>query len=111
MTEFMMLMKGSGKTEDWAGYIDKLISSGTFRGGSELANGSCISKASTTNDCTVVGFMRFEAENRKQRTKNKEQILALLPGNPVYESGGEIEVLEIVLRYGGGIDGSQTNRG
>lgn len=90
MAEFMMLMKGSGKAEEWPGYIDKLISSGTFRGGSELANGSCVSKAGSSGECTVVGFMRFEADS-------KEQVLALLPGNPVYESGGEIEVLEIVL--------------
>ena len=35
MAEFMMLMKGSGKREDWAGYINKLIKSGMFRGGSD----------------------------------------------------------------------------
>lgn len=89
MAEFMMLMKGSGKADEWAGYIEKLVNSGTFRGGSELANGSCISKTDTNSACTVTGFMRFEAVN-------KEQILALLPGNPVYESGGSVEVLEIV---------------
>ncbi len=90
MAEFMMLMKGSGKAEEWAGYIDKLVSSGTFRGGSELGNGSCVSKASADDDCTVTGFMRFEGDS-------KEQVLALIPGNPVYESGGSVEVLEIVL--------------
>ncbi len=90
MAEFMMLMKGSGKAEEWAAYIDKLIRSGTFRGGSELANGSCVNKNVANSECMVTGFMRFEADN-------KNQILALLPGNPVYESGGSVEVLELVI--------------
>jgi len=90
MAEFMMLMKGAGNAEDWAPYIDKLIQSGTFRGGSELGNGSCESKANQNGDCSVTGFMRFEADN-------KQQVMDLLPGNPVYEAGGEVEVLEIVV--------------
>jgi len=90
MAEFMMLMKGAGKADLWASYINTLIDSGMFRGGSELANGSCVSKTDANGECSVSGFMRFEADN-------KEQVMALMPGNPVYESGGSIEVLEIVL--------------
>jgi len=90
MAEFMMLMKGSGEAEDWANYIDKLVMSGTFRGGSELSNGSNACKNDKPSNCTVTGFMRFEADD-------KQQIMDLLPGNPVYEAGGEVEVLEIVV--------------
>lgn len=89
MAQFMMLMKGSGKAEDWASYIDALIKTGKFRGGSELSNGTCQSKTEKSTSCTVTGFMQFEADSA-------EDIIALLPGNPVYESGGSVEVLEIV---------------
>ncbi len=89
MAEFMMLMKGSGAPEAWTSYINKLIDSGQFRGGSELGNGQCHSKAKHDTLCSVTGFMRFEAESM-------DDITALLPGNPVYESGGSIELLEIV---------------
>lgn len=85
----MMLMKGSGKAEDWPGYIEGLIKTGKFRGGSELSNGTSQSKNENSTSCTVTGFMRFEADSF-------HEITSLLPGNPVYESGGSVEVLEIV---------------
>ncbi len=39
--------------------------------------------------CTITGFMRFEAENINQ-------IRAWLAGNPVFESGGDVELLELI---------------
>ena len=36
----------------------------------------------------VTGFMRFRAES-------VEEVESLLEGNPVYESGGEIEIHEL----------------
>lgn len=90
MAEYMMLMKGSGAAEAWAAYISKLADSGKFRGGSELGNGQCHSKVNDNSDCAVTGFMRFEADSI-------DEIEALLPGNPVYESGGSVELLEIVI--------------
>jgi len=43
MSEFLMLMKGDGgTTEQWNIYIEKLIATGMFRGGSALANGQSI---------------------------------------------------------------------
>ncbi len=38
----------------------------------------------------MTGFMRFEAENI-------ERVQELITGNPVYEAGGEIEVLELLV--------------
>ncbi len=90
MSEYMMLMKGTGNNDDWQAYIDKLIESGRFRGGSILGNGKCVSKQGADRDCTVTGFMRFEADNI-------DQIKELLADNPDYESGSEIEILKIMV--------------
>ncbi len=90
MAEFMMLMKGgAGEKGDWTTYIEGLIKTGLFRGGSALSNGLCANKQGTQRSCTVTGFMRFEADTI-------QQIQALLNGNPVYESGGEVELLELI---------------
>ena len=93
MKEYMMLMKsggGSSSADDWAAYIEKLVASGKFRGGSSLGNGFTIKKGEDARDGgTVGGFMRFEAESI-------DEVRALLDGNPAYESGAEIEIHELV---------------
>ena len=90
MAEFMMLMKGGAvENGDWNIYIDRLTKTGLFRGGSALSNGLCANTQVTKRSCTVTGFMRFEASTI-------QQIHALLAGNPVYESGGEVELLELI---------------
>lgn len=90
MAHYMLLMKGTASDpEDWARYIDGLIATGKFRGGSALGDGAAIRKGSAPGPCTVTGFMRFEAEDI-------DEVRALLTGNPVYESGGEVELLEEV---------------
>ncbi len=97
MADFMMLMLGDrqvpddSSSEDWASYIDKLIKTGSFRGGSALGNGIAVYDKSNEGSaaCTATGFMRFEAEAI-------DDVVALLDGNPVYEAGGKIEILEIV---------------
>ncbi len=89
MAEFMMIMKGAGENADWKTYIDSLMKTGLFRGGSALSNGLYANKQGSNRSCVVTGFMRFEADNL-------HQIRALLTGNPVYESGGEVELLELI---------------
>ena len=89
----MMLMKTGNRAvndTDWAQYIDSLTKTELFRGGSALGAGFCMIQTSQHTECTVSGFMRFEADSI-------EQILALIHGNPVYEAGGEVEVLELLL--------------
>ena len=44
MPEYVMLMKGSAASGDWDDYIEKLVSSGKFRGGSSLGNGVSVAK-------------------------------------------------------------------
>ena len=53
-----------------------------------LGNGSSVSKAGEA-ECIVTGYMRFEADDI-------EKIKALLEGNPTYENGREVEILEMV---------------
>ena len=90
MSEYMMLMKGTGGSPDeWKEYIDKLVASGKFRGGSAMANGVCVVKDGRDTSCEVTGFMRFEANSR-------QEVQDLLSGNPVYEAGGKIEISEVV---------------
>ncbi len=89
MAEFMMLMKGADRNGDWDAYVKRLLGTGKFRGGSVLGNGVCVKKDGREGPCVVRGFMRFEADTI-------DEVRALLEGNPVYEAGGEIELLELV---------------
>lgn len=90
MREFLMLMKASGGTpEDWNNYINTLVASGLFRGGSALGNGLRASKNHENTNCEITGFMRFEAESINE-------VSALLSGNPVIEAGGEVEISELL---------------
>ena len=87
MADFVMLMMGSASEGDWEVYIEKLIASGKFRGGSSLGNGIAAIKGQDDDEAGVTGFMRFSAENL-------DEIKALLPGNPLFEAGGRVELLE-----------------
>lgn len=93
MKEFMMIMKGGnhdGNAADWQRYIDCLSESGMFRGGSAFGKGVCVSGSDDSCECLTTGYMRFEAASI-------ENILTLVAGNPVFESGGDVEVHELVL--------------
>lgn len=90
MAEYMMIMKGPGGKGDWMSYINTLQESGLFRGGSVLGNGVNIGKDQPDQPCTVTGFMRFEADDIAQ-------VRALINGNPDYESGGQVEILELIV--------------
>ena len=89
MSQFLMVMKGSAAGGDWEGYVETLIDKDKFRGGSSLGNGVCIVKNGDESSCIVTGYIRFTAENIAEAK-------SLLVGNPVYESGGAIELLEEV---------------
>jgi len=55
-----------------------------------LGNGQCMNKTDSSKTCSVTGYMRFEADNI-------EQVKALISGNPTYENGNDIEVLEVIF--------------
>ncbi|MEE4281074.1 MAG: hypothetical protein V2I41_03960, partial [Pseudomonadales bacterium] len=56
-------------------------------GGSSLGNGISVSKGRSDGTCEVTGFMRFSAESI-------DEVRKLVSGNPLYEAGGRIELLE-----------------
>ena len=82
-------MRSSESEGDWSSYIEKLIGTGMFRGGSAFGNSRCLSKASDNTECVATGYMRFEADSI-------DEIQALLAGNPTYEAGGAVEIHELI---------------
>ena len=89
MPDYVMLMKGTAESGDWDTYIEKLVESGLFRGGSSLGKGIAVSKRVADGACETTGYMRFSADSI-------EDVKELLEGNPVYQAGGCIEILEEV---------------
>lgn len=75
--------------EQWDAFFAAAKNSGTFQGGSEIANQYQIGKKSVpkiTNG--IVGVMRFESDD-------KRKILTLLEIHPVYLQGGTLELCEM----------------
>ena len=87
MADYVMLMMGSESMGDWDAYIEKLIVSGKFRGGSSLGHGISAAKDQSDGGSEVTGYMRFSADTI-------EEVRNLLSGNPLYEAGGRVEILE-----------------
>ena len=87
MPNYVMIMVGASPAGDWEPYIDHLLQSGLFRGGSTLGNGMVLTKGSPQQTCEVNGFIRFEAANI-------HEVRQLIQGNPHSEAGGRIELLE-----------------
>jgi hypothetical protein len=94
MPDYLMLMHNdpvrSASESDWGAYIQTLVKSGTFRGGSAIGPGVCRRKSGTAPPVTaqIGGYIRLEAESLGE-------VEALLAGNPVFENGGTIELREL----------------
>jgi hypothetical protein len=75
----------------WEKYFAMLRASGQFSGGSSIGSGVCISKSGVAKAITshLAGYIRVQAENL-------EQAMKLLVGNPVIESGGTVEIRELL---------------
>jgi hypothetical protein len=74
----------------WARYFTKLRGSGRFDGGSSIGAGECLSKTGTTKPVTshLSGYIRVRAESLEEAKR-------LVVGNPVFESGGTVELREL----------------
>ncbi|BDB20747.1 hypothetical protein cym2001_41120 [Pseudomonas sp. CYM-20-01] len=74
----------------WARYITRLRGTGLFDGGSAICEGECLRKGHTSVAAVadISGFVRV-------RAKNLEDAKALFVGNPVFEAGGTVEILEL----------------
>jgi hypothetical protein len=96
MNDYILLMHndapgGTGDSDDaWAAYFAKLRQSGAFQGGSAIGGGICASKSSSARAITqhVSGYIRVRAESMDSARE-------LVIGNPVFESGGTVEIREL----------------
>jgi hypothetical protein len=93
MADFIFLMHddaAGGAGLDWDPYLTRLREAGVFQGGSSIGDGACVRKAGATPDTTahLSGFIRVTA-------RDFAHAQSLLPGNPVYEAGGTVEIREL----------------
>ena len=74
----------------WGPYIARLRTTGHFQGGSAIGPGVCVRKASPQPGVTshLSGFIRVVADSL-------DHARTLVIGNPVFESGGTVEIREL----------------
>jgi hypothetical protein len=93
MADFILLMHDDAPGEarlDWDPYLTKLREAGVFQGGGAIGDGACVRKAGQTPDTTahITGFVRVSA-------RDFDHARSLLPGCPVFEAGGTVEIREL----------------
>jgi hypothetical protein len=74
----------------WAPYITRLRMSGHLQGGSAIGSGVCVRKSGPEPAIThhLSGFIRVVADSL-------DHARTLIIGNPVFESGGTVEIREL----------------
>lgn len=90
MADYILLMHGDGagdRAADWGPYIERLVASGRLRGGSAIGEGACFRRAAPAGPLSdrLTGFLRISAESL-------EDAASCLAGNPVYDTGGTVEI-------------------
>ncbi|MDZ4374089.1 MAG: hypothetical protein U1C74_22055 [Phenylobacterium sp.] len=77
---------------DWDPYLTRLREAGVFQGGSTIGEGECVRKLGRAPEPTahISGFIRVTA-------RDLEDARTLLPGNPVFEAGGTVEIRELPM--------------
>lgn len=95
MNELIFLMHVDTLTEekaaDWESYIERLIATGNFQGGSSIGKGFAYRKGHSTTpaDDEINGFIRIQGVSLDDA---KEYLV----GNPTFEAGGMVEVRELI---------------
>ena len=94
MPDYLLLMHNDAtepeRDEDWGAYLALLRGSGKFDGGSAIGTGVCVRKSGVAPSIAshLTGFLRVNAEDL-------EEAVRLVAGNPVYETGGTVEIREL----------------
>jgi hypothetical protein len=94
MTEYILFMHDdtTGPTSDaaWERYFEFLGSTGAFEGGSSIGGGTCARRDGAPRELTprIAGFIRVRAQSLDDARR-------FLDGNPVYETGGTVEIREL----------------
>jgi hypothetical protein len=95
MPEFIIFMHSDSASEeseaDWGMYIEKLNSSGGFRGGSTIGSGNAyrLGRSTVLASSQVNGFIRVKAESIADAEK-------FLEGNPTFHAGGTVEIRQLI---------------
>lgn len=89
MADYLLLMHNDATRDPgpWDSYLAMLTDKNALAGGSAIGPGSVLRKSGTpaTGCETLVGFVRVNAPDLAAAE-------ALVPGNPVYEAGGTVEI-------------------
>ncbi len=94
MSEFIMLMHDDAidRTTDemWSAYFTFLRERKAFEGGSAIGKGDAFRKQAPAGKVSqhITGYIRVQATSL-------EAARELLPGNPVFECGGTVEIREL----------------
>jgi hypothetical protein len=94
MTDFILLMHNDSTTplspEMWSPYLASLQARGIFDGGSAIGPGATFRKEGVPGDTSahLGGYLRVRAADLTAAR-------AYLTGNPVFESGGTVEIREL----------------
>jgi hypothetical protein len=94
MPDFLLLMhndtRRSPSPELWQSYIEELRGRGVFNGGSSIGSGSAFRKGAPKAEGSnhLGGYIRVQVGTA-------EEVHGLLLGNPVFENGGTVEILEL----------------
>jgi hypothetical protein len=90
LADYIFLMHGHEVIGDWGPYIEGLVAKGVMRGGSAMGGGVCVRKSGDAPAITghIGGYIKVEVDSL-------DAAKALLPGNPVYEAGGVVEIREL----------------
>lgn len=93
MAQYILLIHGNAKSkgteEEWNQFFTSARESGIFQGGSEIGERICVGDADSMKPTDhIVGYMRFDSED-------KQQILDLLERHPVVRHGGTVELCDM----------------
>jgi hypothetical protein len=93
MTQYIALIQGNAQTdstpEEWAAFYSAARRDGLFKGGSEIGPRMLIGNGHSAKSTShVVGYMRFD-------TDDKQKLLRLLEQHPVVIHGGSVELCEM----------------
>lgn len=94
MPDYLFLMHDDATSPSdesgWGPYVARLQATGHLQGGSAIGSGICVRKGSPEPAITghLTGFIRVAAESL-------DEARALVVGNPLFESGGTVEIREL----------------
>ncbi|MEK6260767.1 MAG: hypothetical protein AABP62_19380 [Planctomycetota bacterium] len=93
MTQYILLIHDNVKTEataaEWNQFLAAARQSGLFEGGSAMGKRVVLGDTQSAKSSDhIVGYMRFDAED-------KQQLLDLLKRHPVVMHGGSVELCEM----------------